>query len=89
MFLVMFLTSSFWAECFYAAVKCRLRLKRVNPRFEFSCIFILLSRESDQCAVTSLLRPSLDRLPHQDGGIPLSVFPYGTTSNLADLYSQF
>ena len=39
----------------------------------FICIFILLSRESDQSAITSSLssQPSVSCLPHQYGEIPL------------------
>ena len=56
--------------------------------FVFSRIFILLSRESDQSAVTRSHRelPAIC-LPHQDEGIPLSAFPDRTTSKLADLFS--
>ena len=57
--------------------------------FCFSCIFILLSRESDQSAITSLLRSY--RLPVclllQHGVIPPSAIPHGT-SELAGLFSS-
>ena len=56
--------------------------------FVFSCIFILLSRESDQCAIgLQALGVASHRLPHQHGGILLSAFPNGTTSKLAGLIS--
>ena len=51
--------------------------------FLFSCIFILLSRESDQCAVRVRLGVASHLLLHQDRGIALSAFPNGTTSELA------
>ena len=47
--------------------------------FVFSCIFILLSRESDQCAVRARLELPAICLPHQDGEIPPSAFPNGIT----------
>ena len=52
--------------------------------------YIFLSRESDQSAITSLLktcRPSC--ISHENGGIPLSVFFNDTTSKLAGLSSTF
>ena len=53
-----------------------------------SCIFILPSRESDIKALYELAYELLAIcLPHQDGGIPLSAFPNGTTSKLARLFS--
>ena len=51
--------------------------------FIIGCIFILLSRESDQCAITSWLRVFGPPVYHTKTGNPLSAFPSCTTSELA------
>ena len=55
--------------------------------FVYFCIFILLSRENDQCAIRARLEVASHLSPHQDWGISLSAFPNGTTSKLAGLFS--
>ena len=49
------------------------------------CIFILLSRESDEALYELAEELPAICLPHLDGGIPLSAFPNGITSELAGL----
>ena len=49
-------------------------------------IFILLSRESDEALYELALELPAICLQHQDGDIPLSAFPNGTTSKLAGLF---
>ena len=53
----------------------------------FSCIFILLSRESDQSAMRARLGVASHLSTTPRWGIPLSAFPNGTTSKLAGLFS--
>ena len=55
--------------------------------FLFSCIFILLSRESDQCAIRARLGVAGHLSTTPRWGIPLSAFPNSTTSKLAGLFS--
>ena len=49
-----------------------------------SCIFILLSRESDQCAVRVRLGVAIHLSTTPRRGSPLSAFPNGTTSKLTN-----
>ena len=49
------------------------------------CIFILLSRDSDQALYELALELPAIRLPHLDEGILLSAFPNDTTSELVGL----
>ena len=55
--------------------------------FVFSCIFILLSRKSDQCAIRARLGVASHLSTTPRWGNPLSAFPNGTTSKLAGLFS--
>ena len=55
--------------------------------FVFCCVFILLSRESDQCAVRARLGVASHLSTTPRWGIPLSAFSNGTTSKIADLFS--
>ena len=52
-----------------------------------SCIFILLSRESDQCAIIARLGVAGHLSTTPRWGISLSAFPNGSTSKLAGLFS--
>ena len=53
-----------------------------------SLIFILISRESDHSAKRARLGVAGHLSTHQDGGIPLSALPNGTTSKFASLFSS-
>ena len=48
-------------------------------------LFSLLSPESDEALYELAHELPAISLPHMDGGIPLSAFPKGTTSELAGL----
>ena len=52
----------------------------------FSCI-ILLSRESNQCVIRARLGVTSHLSTTPKRGIPPSVFPNGTTDQLAGLFS--
>ena len=54
---------------------------------KFSCIFILLSRESDQCAIQARLGVASHLSTTLRWGIPLSAFLNGSTNKLAGLFS--
>ena len=54
--------------------------------FYFCGIFILLSRESNQCAIRARSGVASHLFTHQHGVIPLSACPTDTTSKLAGLF---
>ena len=54
--------------------------------FVFSCIFTLLSRKSDQCAIRACFGVAGHLSTAPRWGNPLNVFPNDTTSKLAGLF---
>ena len=55
--------------------------------FLFSCIFTLLSRESDQCAIPARLGVAGHLSTTPRWGIPLSAFPNGTSKPAGLFYT--
>ena len=72
--------------CFFVLCCCVLVLDQCNFIY-FSCIFILLSRESDQCAIRARLGVARHLSTTPWWGNPAKCLPNCATSKLAGLFS--